>query len=383
MRNGIILAGAATLALALAGPALAQGKGNGGGGPKGGGGPAKAERGGGGGPKADRGGGREMRVAQPRGNGRQAREARVEQPRGNGRQAREARVEQVRGNGRQARDTRVEQVRGNGKVRTVEAREARGKPGRDRDVRVANRGSDRQVREVRDVQRSVPRETRIGRDAGTVLFAGPALASIARTGLVNGCPPGLAAKNNGCLPPGQAKRMVGAAVPAVLGSALLPPLYRSWYPDSDEYYYRAQDGYVYRIDRDRSVIDGFFPLNDEYTGGYYVGAAYPDDYLGYYNVPVQYQPWYNDGDDYYRYADGAIYQVDPQAGILEAIVSLLAGDLAVGQPLPAGYDVYNVPYDYRDRYADGPDAWYRYNDGYIYQVDPATRLVQAIVETLV
>ena len=26
-----------------------------------------------------------------------------------------------------------------------------------------------------------------------------------------------------------------------------------------------------------------------------------------------------------------------------------------------------------------PDAWYRYSDGYIYQVDPTTQLITAIV----
>jgi hypothetical protein len=69
--------------------------------------------------------------------------------------------------------------------------------------------------------------------------------------------------------------------------------------------------------------------------------------------------------------------------MIDSIVSLLAGPFAVGSPLPAGYDVYNVPNGYRDRYADGPDAWYRYNDGYIYQVDPTTQIVQAIVQALV
>ena len=47
-----------------------------------------------------------------------------------------------------------------------------------------------------------------------------------------------------------------------------------------------------------------------------------------------------------------------------------------------GYDVYNVPYAYRATYYDTPTAWYRYNNGYIYQVDPATQLVTAIVASL-
>jgi len=44
--------------------------------------------------------------------------------------------------------------------------------------------------------------------------------------------------------------------------------------------------------------------------------------------------------------------------------------------------VYNVPYGYRDQYYDTPDALYRYSDGYVYQVDPETRLIAAAIELL-
>ena len=50
---------------------------------------------------------------------------------------------------------------------------------------------------------------------------------------------------------------------------------------------------------------------------------------------------------------------------------------SVGQQMPLGYSTYNVPYAYRSTYYDTPDAWYRYNNGYIYQVDPTTQLVSA------
>ncbi len=62
---------------------------------------------------------------------------------------------------------------------------------------------------------------------------------------------------------------------------------------------------------------------------------------------------------------------------------MLAGDLGVGSRLPAGYDTYNVPFAYRDRYADSAANWYRYNDGYIYQVDPRTRLISAVINAIV
>ena len=41
-----------------------------------------------------------------------------------------------------------------------------------------------------------------------------------------------------------------------------------------------------------------------------------------------------------------------------------------------------VPYPYRDRYADSANALYRYNDGAIYQLDPTTQVIQAVVQLL-
>jgi hypothetical protein len=99
---------------------------------------------------------------------------------------------------------------------------------------------------------------------------------------------------------------------------------------------------------------------------------------------MQYASYWPDNDDsFYRYGNGAIYQVDPQTSMIRSIVALLAGDLSVGQPLPVGYSTYNVPLAYRDQYYDTPDAWYRYNDGYVYRVDPTTQLVTAVIRALV
>ena len=61
---------------------------------------------------------------------------------------------------------------------------------------------------------------------------------------------------------------------------------------------------------------------------------------------------------------------------------LTGSDWAVGQPMPAGYDFYNVPPEFRGRYADRPDAWYRYSDGYVYRVNPTDRLIQEAVQLL-
>ena len=257
-----------------------------------------------------------------------------------------------------------------------------------------------------------------------------------------GCPPGLAKKSWSCVPPGLAHEMfIGRALPTYFASNQFPLGLRDIYYDTDDYYYRWGDGYAYRIDRDDQLIAALLPLigaglgigmpfpyqgpsyyvptyyqsfypdygyDDDYyryangyvyeidgdTGyiedviplldrGYGVGQILPAGY-SYYNVPYQYREVYYDTDDYYyRYAPGAIYQVDRDTQLITAIASLLTGGLSVGQPLPPAYGVYNVPIGYRDTYYDTPDAWYRYSDGYIYQVDPTTQLITAIVRSIV
>jgi hypothetical protein len=256
--------------------------------------------------------------------------------------------------------------------------------------------------------------------------------------IANGCPPGLMDK--GCMPPGQARKLAGTILPANYRDRRLPLALRDLYRDDDEHYYRLGDGgYVYRVDRRSNLINSLLPL---FAGGLMTGQQFPsayssymvptqyqafypdsrDDYYRYangyvyqvdrgsglienliplmangygmgqmlpasysaYNVPYQYRDMYADNDDYmYRYAPGAIYQVDPSTSLITGIASLLAGDINVGSRLPAGYDVYNVPLAYRDNYNDTADSMYRYNDGYIYQVDPTTRLVTAVINALV
>jgi hypothetical protein len=258
-------------------------------------------------------------------------------------------------------------------------------------------------------------------------------------GLANACPPGLDRKDNGCLPPGQAKRMIGTVIPAAYRQAALPLRLRNFYPDTDDYYYRYGDGYLYQVNRRDNLVASLLPL---FTGGYMPGQQFPsmymnsyvpsyyqpfynnygDDYYryangyiyeidgrsgmiedidpafgygygvgqlmpssySYYNVPYQYRDYYYDTDDYYyRYAPGAIYQVDQGSSLITAVAALLSPGFGIGQPLPMGYSTYNVPYAYRSTYYDTSDSWYRYNNGYIYQVDPTTQLVTAIVRALV
>ena len=262
------------------------------------------------------------------------------------------------------------------------------------------------------------------------------------SGRLCGCPPGLAKKS----PPAslRARRDSSSSVrvlPTYYASNYFPPGLRDIYYDTDDYYYRYGDGYAYRVNRSDNLVSALLPL---IGAGYGVGQYFPyynepnyyvpsyyqsfypdygyDDLLSlcerlcirdrrasgliedviplldrgygvgqmlpagysYYNVPYQYRDYYYDTDDYsYRYAPGAIYQVDRDSQLITSIASLLTGGLSVGQPLPASYSVYNVPFDYRDRYYDTPDAMYRYSDGYIYQVDPTTQLITAMVQALV
>jgi hypothetical protein len=282
-------------------------------------------------------------------------------------------------------------------------------------------------------RRDVLRDRDFNRDR----FDGDRFASA--RGWANGCPPGLWKKSPSCVPPGQAKNlggllplayrdrllplglrdlyrddddylyrlgdgylyrvdrrtslvesllpllggglMTGQVFPSAYGNYYVPPQYQAFYPDTRDDYYRYANGYVYEIDRDTGLIESAIPL---LAGGYGMGQMLPASYSAY-NVPYQYRDLYADSDDYmYRYAPGAIYQVDPSTRLITGVASLLAGNgLSVGQPLPMGYSAYNVPLAYRDQYYDTPDAWYRYNNGYIYQVDPTTQLVTSLIRAII
>ena len=241
-------------------------------------------------------------------------------------------------------------------------------------------------------------------------------------------------------PMAQVAQFVGAPIGAIAGLAAVPTTIQYLYPDTPDYYYRYGDGYLYQVDRGDNLIAALIPLlaggympgqylpnyymssyvpsyygfnsfypdyGDDcyrygygvvyevdcytgfvedviptYAGGYGVGQLLPSAY-SYYNVPMQYRSLYYDTPDYgYWYAPGAIYQYDQRSSMITSVASLLSPGFTIGQPLPLGYDVYNVPYAYRATYYDTPSAYYRYNNGYIYQVDPTSLLVTAIVASL-
>ncbi len=357
MRIWMLAAGAA--ALAITAPAVAQqgggqGRGQGGGKDK----PAQAERGGGKGRDHARQGGGRAAAQQDRGRG-----GAMKADRG-GDRGRPALANAKRNDRSEVKADRAEDRGERGRGRNGDARNV--KVARD-SARFRNLDDDGVI-----IRRAFDRD----------LFAGRG------RGLIAGCPPGLDKKDNGCLPPGQAKKLLGTPLArTAFANSLLPYPYRSWYRDDDDYFFRAGDGFIYRVDRGDGLIDGLNPLAaglGGYGGYYAMGDPWPSPY-NFYNVPQQYRStWFDNGDDCYRYDGwGAIYRVNCDTNVVNSIVSLLAGDLGVGSRLPMGYDVYNVPLAYRSNYVDTSDAWYRYNDGYIYRVDPTTRLITAVIDALV
>jgi hypothetical protein len=384
MRKLILLAGAAAMAAAM--PALAQGQGKGKGG-----GERQTER---------------AAKQEPRGGGQGAERAQRQQGKGAERAQRDAarvseRADRQQGRGaeraqRQQREASARPGRGNDNVFDRAAREQRQASNRaQRDRREAG---ERLVRDQRrDVDRRAAVQDRANRDGGRDWSRTEReryrdgirpLPAVPATAFGRHCPPGLARQNAFCMPPGQLRKaqMIGQRMPVAGYQYNIPDRYSYRFRDNDEWYYRYDDGHVYRFDRRSDLVSTVVPL---LGSGLMVGQPMP---LGYevYNVPYQYRGYYADTDDYrYRYDDGAIYRVDPRNGLVEGVVALLTsgalgglGGLGIGDQLPSGYDVYNVPLQHRDAYYDTPDHMYRYADGNLYQVDPQTRLIEQIISLI-
>ncbi|MBU2033529.1 MAG: hypothetical protein KKH37_07160 [Alphaproteobacteria bacterium] len=189
------------------------------------------------------------------------------------------------------------------------------------------------------------------------------------------CPPGLA-KTGGCQPAGQS-RSPASQRDSLLGRAYSPLLFGLTGFDPGRYRYR--DGYLMQLAEDSGVA-GYIPL---LGGALAAGNIWPGSY-GTTSVPAYLVDFYNLGQPgSYRYADSTLYRLDPQSAAIQSVAALLTDEeVAVGEPMPAGYDVYNVPYPYQGRYANSPEAAYRYVDGYVYRLDPQTRLVSDAIDLL-
>ncbi len=408
--------------------------------------------------QSDRGhGNRNVQSAERRGGDKAQRIVQNERGHGNGN--REFRM-QNRGNERVAFDNRGHgngnrgiRLENQGKGRVAFEDRGNGK----HDIRIVNRGFDQRIdtrgkwdnREFQVADRDFAvrvlgptyfNPSSFDRYHNTVYYVNSGLPAA----YYGGCPAGLAWDSWSCVPPYYAETtFIGQALPGLYTSNYFPQSLRYMYADTPNYYYRYGDGYVYRVNRSDNLIAALLPLIGaglgvgmpfpyqgpqyyvpsyyqsfypdygygnggdyyRYANGYVYeidgGSGYIEDVIplldrgygvgqmlpagySYYNVPYQYRDIYYDTPDYnYRYAPGAIYQVDANTQLVTSIASLLTGGLAVGQALPPAYSVYNVPIAYRNTYYDRPDAWYRYSDGYIYQVDPTTQLITAIVRSIV
>lgn len=191
-----------------------------------------------------------------------------------------------------------------------------------------------------------------------------------------GCPPGLANKNNGCLPPGQARKLVGLNDQQIRWSR-----YSNWFSQNQSSDWRYDQGYAYRINPNSNLVQSIIPL---LGGALFGGNAWPQGYTDYQVSPYHERFFGADENNAVRYADGAMFGVDPKTQMIGSIIGLLTGDnWNVGSPAPQGYDLYNVPSNYRDQYADSANSAYRYNDGYVYEVDPTTQIVRKIIELVV
>ena len=188
--------------------------------------------------------------------------------------------------------------------------------------------------------------------------------------LIKGCPPGLAASSDDCRRPVNLQQdRLSFFHPDWWGLPGLPLASGNFLFD---------DGYLLHLAGD--TVGGYIPL---LGGALSIGNPWPSHYAPG-PVPDYYVNYFDLGPrDGYRYADNVLYRIDPKTDAITSIAALLTGqDIRVGRPLPKGYDVYNVPFPYRAQYPDGPDAEFRYSDGYIYQVDPRTHLVSAAIELL-
>jgi hypothetical protein len=348
---------------------------------------------------ADRGHGRG-------GHGRDA--ARVDDGGGHGRGARGGARHDLRAD-RRGGDRRDHRRRLSERQRDVEraiqderrlVRQVRLERARDDDrrvVREARREDRRSGRDDRLSLREVRREDRRdwrGWATRPVILRDAAFAPVRRSPfrpLVvadRRCPPGLARQNAFCLPPGQVRRAqhIGRRLPMASWDYNVPARYRYRFADDEDSFWRyGNDGAVYRFDRGTGLVSSIVPLT---STGLMLGEPLP---LGYdvYNVPLAYRSSYADGAEHlYRYDDNAIFRVDRGSMLVDGIVALLAGGagglggLGIGDLLPSGYDAYNVPLDYRDTYQDTDEAMYRYADGSIYQVDPQTRLIESVISLL-
>ena len=81
---------------------------------------------------------------------------------------------------------------------------------------------------------------------------------------------------------------------------------------------------------------------------------------------------YDDADNRYREPE----QRGGLGGVIDGVLGRNTATLQIGQRAPT--DLYGVPYEYRDRYRDTDQSYYRSDGRQIYQIDARTRAVVRI-----
>ncbi|HYW16569.1 MAG TPA: hypothetical protein VE891_10520 [Allosphingosinicella sp.] len=168
-----------------------------------------------------------------------------------------------------------------------------------------------------------------------------------RYGNARPCPPGLAKKNNGCLPPGQVGRDD-----------------RYDRDDRDDRYgNRDVDS---RYDRNN---DGWDDRDSNRDGRWDVDSRYDSNRDGYDDRDLD-----RDG----RWDNDQGYQQSNGRGVVGQILDRVTGNngLRVGQRASANLG--SVPYAYRSQYRDSDNVYYRSDGRNIYQIDARTQTVVRI-----
>ena len=165
---------------------------------------------------------------------------------------------------------------------------------RSRDERRADRVERRDERKAerassdRDDRRDLRRlATALDRRSGTTT------TTAAASGPIGGCPPGLAKKAVPCMPPGQAKQLVGPAADAAFRQQAwrcraCRPACKSLYRDNDDYYYRTATAMCIRSIATRDLISSLLPL---FGLGATIGQPFPSAYSNY-CMPTALQSFY-------------------------------------------------------------------------------------------
>lgn len=190
--------------------------------------------------------------------------------------------------------------------------------------------------------------------------------------VLQGCPPVLQS-GGGCTFSSRA----AALKRTLFGSPYTPRLFGlAHYRDGA---YRYVDGYLLREGASGEPA-GWIPL---LGGALSPGRLWPEGYPSF-RLPAYLVDYFDLGEtSHYRFADNVVYRIADDGAAITAIAALLTGDrFSIGDRLPRGYDVYNVPLPYRTRYPDSAEVTYRYSDGRVYRIDPATGLIQGADDLL-